>query len=138
MDAVMLGSQHLTKSKTNGFTLIEMMITVALLSIVVVIALPSYQGTVRKANRASAQSFLLEAADREQHLFITSRRYADTIAKLGLTVPKKVSDYYEIVITLEAGPPAGFLITANPIGSQTDDGPLSIDRSGKKLPANKW
>lgn len=138
MDAVVPGSQHTTESKANGFTLIEMMIAVTMLAIVVAIALPSYQGSVRKAHRASAQSFLLEAADREQHLFITSRRYADTVEKLGLTIPKKVSDYYEIVIKLQAGPPAGFLITANPIGSQTDDGPLSIDRSGQKLPVDKW
>ncbi len=124
--------------RTSGFTLVELMITVVLISIVVGIALPSYQNSVRKAHRASAQSFLLEVANREQQLFTTSRRYADTVAKLGLTVPDKVSPYYEITIALDAGPPADFVITATPIGSQVDDGKLSIDRSGQKLPTDKW
>ncbi len=123
---------------TTGFTLIELMITVALVAIIATIALPSYQDSVRKSRRATAQGFLLEVADREQQLFINSRRYADTVAKLGLTVPDKVSKYYEISITLDAGPPAGYLVTARAIGAQSADGDLSIDRSGNKLPVDKW
>lgn len=121
-----------------GFTLIEMMITVVLVSVLAAIALPTFENSVRKSRRASAQSFLLEVADREQQVFINSRRYADTVAKLGLTVPDKVAKYYQISIALDAGPPANFVVTAKATGGQAKDGDLSIDRSGNKLPTDKW
>lgn len=124
--------------RSAGFTLIEIMIVVVVVSILASIALPSYQDSVRKSRRSSAQSFLLEVAQKQQQKFSSSRRFSSDLAGLGLKTPDVVSKYYEIEITLQPGPPAGFLITAKPLPGQDKDGPLSIDRAGKRLPADKW
>ena len=60
----------------RGFTLIEVLITVALIAILAAIALPVYQDQVRKSRRSSAQGVLLNVANREQQLFLDSRQLA--------------------------------------------------------------
>ena len=56
----------MSRNRVRGFTLIELMIAVAIIGILVAVAYPSYQGQVRKANRAAAQQFMLDVAMREQ------------------------------------------------------------------------
>lgn len=125
---------------SRGFSLIELMIAVAIISILASIALPSYQSSVRKARRGEMQGFLLEAAQREQQWFIDNRRFASSLADLGLSLPDDLTSHYELTVTVEAGPPPNFILTATPISTsnQAVDGPLSIDRSGHKTPAEKW
>jgi type IV pilus assembly protein PilE len=51
-----------------------------------------------------------------------------------------VSKYYTITIQADDGPPPRFTITATPVAGtgQADDGTLTIDQAGTKLPADKW
>ncbi len=128
----------------RGFTLIELMIAVAIVGILAMIALPSYQHAVRKGNRGDAQAFMLDVAQREQQIFMDSRRYraaADNAAfpaALNLTVPQRIATYYEFSVSLAAGPPPSYTITATPKGGQALDGALTMDSLGRKTPAEKW
>ena len=61
------------KSQTRGFTLIELMIAVAILGIIAAIAYPSYLDQVRKSKRSDAQSALLQAANRQERFLNESR-----------------------------------------------------------------
>jgi type IV pilus assembly protein PilE len=66
-------------NKEHGFTLIEMLIVVAILGIIVAIGYPSYQEQVRKSRRAEGMGELLEMADRME------RRYSDVGTYAGIT-----------------------------------------------------
>jgi len=65
------------QSHSMGFTLIEMMIVVALIAIIATIALPSFIDSVRKARRADAQQGLMEAAHALENYYARNAGYPD-------------------------------------------------------------
>jgi type IV pilus assembly protein PilE len=63
------------KARARGFTLIEMMITVAIIGILASIAYPAYQDYVRRAARADAKAVLMETAQFMERHFTTNNAY---------------------------------------------------------------
>jgi type IV pilus assembly protein PilE len=123
-----------------GFTLVELMVTVAIVGILASVAYPSYVKYIVKSNRAAAQSHLMDIAQQQPQYLIDNRAYAGSVSDLHLTTPDKVSSVYTITITPSAGPPPSYTVTASPIagGAQADDEDLTITSSGAKTPAAKW
>jgi type IV pilus assembly protein PilE len=122
-----------------GFTLIEMLIVLAVVAILAAIALPSYQAQIRKGHRAAAQSYMMDLAQREAQYLLDARAYASTAAALGYTAtPADVARYYTIGIAAPVVSPPAFTITATAIGAQVADGNLTIDNQGTKTPSGKW
>ena len=74
----------------KGFTLIELMITVAILGIIVAVAFPSYQQHIVKGNRAAAQAFMMEVVDRQKQYLLDARAYAPDLATLKVTAPANI------------------------------------------------
>jgi prepilin-type N-terminal cleavage/methylation domain-containing protein len=58
-----------------GFTLIELMITVAVVAILATVAVPSYTQYVVRANRSAVQRFMLDVANREEQFMLDARQY---------------------------------------------------------------
>ena len=127
-------------NKTNGFTLIELMITVAIISILATVAYPSYQQYMQRSSRSAAQSQMMEIANKQQQYFLANRAYADkdTLEEGGYSLPSDVSKKYTYNIVLDDGPPPTYVINFVAIGSQADDGNLSLSSEGVKTPADKW
>lgn len=93
------------KIRIHGFTLIELMIAVAVVAILAAIAYPSYIDHVRKARRADAKAALTEAAQKLEAYYARSASYTEDMTKLGYgesgwnRVPTTASNeqrYYEI------------------------------------------
>lgn len=124
----------------QGFTLIELVIVVAIVGILAAIALPSYREYVVRGNRAAAQATMMEIANREQEYFLANRSYASkaTLEANGYALPADVSRNYSYGITLDAGPPVGFTINFTAEGGQESDGDLSLTSAGIKSPSSKW
>ena len=68
----------------NGFTLIELMVAVAIVGILSAIAYPSYQQYVLKTHRAEASKLLLTAANIQERQLADHGRYTDNVAVLGV------------------------------------------------------
>ncbi len=120
--------------RNSGFTLIELMITVAIVAILAAIAYPSYKQYVIRANRSEAQAYLMDLSQRQQQYLMDARAYADSVTTLGVSQPGRVANNYTITITVGSGLPPSFTITATPKSGtvQSSDGTLSINQAGTK------
>jgi len=136
-----------TCRRAAGFTLVELMIAVAVVAILTSIALPSYALYVKKSRRGEAESALMDIAQREQQYLLDARAYAPDTATLGTTVPADVTAYYTIQICQTAvpcavpgGTPPTFAVIATPIAgtAQAGDYTLTLDHTGAKGPAGVW
>src|SRR3546814_2964946 len=65
----------------KGFTLIELVVAMAIVAILATIALASYQYAIVKSRRGSAKAFLMDAITREQQYLLDARAYAATIGR---------------------------------------------------------
>jgi type IV pilus assembly protein PilE len=126
--------------KSHGFTLLELMITVAVIGILAAIGYPSYLDQIRKARRAEAQSLLMNIAARQQQMLLDTRSYAATVSALNITVPGTVQQTYGVAISVGTAAVPSFTATATPSGSQAADkcGAMSINQTGTKSPSSCW
>ena len=124
----------------KGFTLIELMIVVAVVAIIAAIALPQYQQYVVRGNRAAAEAFMMDVANREKQYLLDARIYAPDLATLTMTTPANVAKNYTITISAPAATPPSYTITATavPGSKQANDGNLTLDELGNKGPSGKW
>jgi type IV pilus assembly protein PilE len=122
----------------KGFTLIELMITVAVVAILGSIAMASYTSQIQKSRRTDARSAVMDLAGREEKLFSTVNAYSGTASDLGYgggAFPITIgSGYYSVNIAVP-NPPISFVVTATAIGSQAQDtkcATLSVDQLGSQ------
>lgn len=118
-------------SASKGFTLLELVIAVAIIGILASIAYPSYQKYVLRSKRTAAQAEMMNIANLQQQYFLANRSYADKTS-LGYAVSAEVASNYVDSIQLDNGPPPGFTITFTAKGAQAVDGNLSLTSSGEK------
>lgn len=125
------GSKNTAPQKLAGFTLIELMIVVAIVAILAAIAIPAYQKQILQSRRTSAKTALFDLAGREEKFYATNNYYPATLGSVGYTildgsgdlqVPNNSNeDYYSVSIALGTPTATGYTAKATPVGSQSAD-----------------
>ena len=124
----------------RGFTLIELMVVVAIIAIIAAFAMPSYLRYGFRARRVDGQELLLRVANAQERYYATHNQYG-SLDQLGYTtVASRLSEkgFYRLDIELlaDTGPAMGFTATAVvvPGGLQRKDDckNLEIDDAGRK------
>ncbi len=124
----------------DGFTLIELMITIVIIGILAGIALPAYQNSVRKSHRSAAQAEMLDIANREQQYLLANRSYTATLSNLGYSVPTEVAARYTCTVSVTSTGLPTFTVSCAPTSLQSASGfsTLTLDSTGAKAPAGEW
>jgi len=120
---------------TKGFTLIEILITVAIIGILLTVAYPSYINYVTKTHRTDGQVALMDLASRMERFYIDSNHTYEGASFATLkTSNASPRGFYNLAITNLSD--TTFLLTATPTGTQaTNDklcSSLTIDQAGQK------
>jgi len=118
--------------KSKGFTLIELMIVVAILGILATLAYPNYTGYLQRGARAEAMTLLLDAANKQEQYFVDNREYASALADIG--VPSTSGNgYFTLSVVVANG---GYTLTATaasgPVRGDTVCTTLSLNNLGIK------
>ncbi len=126
-----------------GFTLIELMIAVAIIGILMRLAYPAYTNSVKKSRRADAKTALLDVAQREERWMATANVYSTSAPELGynagttitaaapMNVLSGSTAFYQVSVS--APTTTSFIATATRIGAQTADtqcGDMTLTNTG--------
>ncbi|WP_454912819.1 type IV pilin protein [Variovorax gossypii] len=130
------------RNAEKGFTLIELMITVAVIGILAAIAYPSYTEYGFRSRRVEAQNLLNDAAARQERWKAQNGKYAASADLAKLKLPNgntSENGYYTLTLTQASdGSDGGYAFKAARAGVQTADrkcGDFTLDATGKKAMA---
>lgn len=138
------------KPRLRGFTLIELMITIVVVSILASIAVPAYTRQIRKSRRTEARTALLELASREERYLAVNNAYTNSATNLGYSAFGVAigSGYYTVAVGAGSGSLTGsgtaaptFSTTATPVTGMGQDldsdcHSFTVDSTGKQSSLN--
>jgi type IV pilus assembly protein PilE len=123
---------HRARVRDNGFTLVELVVTMVIAAMLAAIAIPAYSNYVRKAHRVEAKNAVLNIASLEERWFSTNNSYTDVPSNLGYTGTAGASfnvgsSYYTVAVTKHDATSSTdlstYTITATVSGNQVKDTP---------------
>ncbi|MEE2731112.1 MAG: type IV pilin protein [Pseudomonadota bacterium] len=130
--------------RNQGFTLVELMIVVAIVGVIMAVALPAYNSHVQKTRRSDARTALQEAAARQERIYTESNTYTADLTRLLTNADGQSSPegYYDISVALSCSRTVSntsysscFTLTATAKGLQADDSEcatLTLTHAGVK------
>lgn len=129
---------QINASRLRGFTLIELMIVVAIIGLLATIALPAYQDSVRKSRRADAKASLSQLAQFMERNFSLAQRYDKDGAGNAIVLPftespaEGTNKYYDL--TLSSVAQNTYTLQAAPKNAQQNDrcATLTLTNAGVK------
>ena len=118
------------RKQNRGFTLIELMIVVAIIGILAGVGYPAYTDAVKKGNRADGINSLLKLAGMMEEYYMNNDTYAN--ATIGNTIGSTSSSDGLYTLSISQKEDFYYMIKAAPVNSDPDCGNLFLDSTGKK------
>ncbi|AVS78597.1 prepilin-type cleavage/methylation domain-containing protein [Paracidovorax avenae] len=126
-----------TKTNQRGFTLIELMITVAVVGILAAIAYPSYREYVSKSRRAEAKTILLSAQQWMERFYSENYRYDKNSAGVAVTDASQFPAYFSVSPVPGQGSPVYDVSVVVTDGVRDTYSLKAVRRSGSVMASDK-
>lgn len=138
------------RAEHNGFTLVELLIAMAVVGILATLVYPSYRDYIVRSSRVAAQGELLELSAVQEKIFLNSNAYSASVTALydgtaagglGKTSGKTDDRRYTISISAPSAQSYTLIATPDPATPQASDGTFSLSSTGARScgpPAPSW
>jgi len=127
----------MSRHPQNGFSLIELMVVVAIIALLAAVAYPSYQESITKTRRADGMALLTNIVNAEERYFTQNSTYTTDLTDLGYPTATNVESkdgFYKATASICTG--ATITTCVNVVGTgqgpQASDGTLGLDTRGTK------
>jgi type IV pilus assembly protein PilE len=131
-------------NKLKGFTLVELLITVAIVALLAAYAIPNYRQYVVQSKRVQAHNKLLEIAGMYEKFYANTNRYPTNVSGGGnaLDLDASYLQWKDYAITAQNTANGGWRIVATAVAEQSDDDPdcqtIAFNNLQQKTPAGCW
>jgi len=121
-----------SSSDQKGFSLIELMIVVAIVAILGAVAYPSYMDSITDARRTDAQAVLMEAAQYMERFYTENNRYDEDTGGTAVALPAQLAEsprdsgakFYDLAV--QTSTRSTYTLRATPKNAQAGDGFLEL------------
>lgn len=134
----------MNRSRSAGFTLVELMVVVVITAILASIAVPAYNSSIRKSRRTEAKTAIMDLAAREERYFATQQMYTTSPSALAYgsgAWPISTGTYY-VISSVSSSPatattPGGYTLQVTPASGSpqlqdTSCQTFQVDQTGKQ------
>jgi len=130
-------------TQSRGFTLVELMVAVAVLGVIVAVAYPAYIDFLERSRRAEAQEALQNVATLQEQFYTNNKGYSGSLSDLDVSTTTE-NAYYQLSLSTASsidGSAQTYTISASAQGAQasdTDCAAIHLDSNGNQSPPECW
>jgi type IV pilus assembly protein PilE len=123
-------------TRNRGFTLVELMITLAIIAIISTFAIPAYTNHIQKSRRVDAQGALMQFANTMERYYAQNNTYVGAAVGSSGIFPAQVpldgsKKYYDLSIS--GATATAYTLIATPREGQAGNGRLTVDATGTRV-----
>lgn len=128
--------------KTSGFSLVELMVSVAIIGIISAVAYPSYVDYIAESTRSDGLGAVMRVANLQEQFYLDNRQYTADMTQLNLGADPFVTEQGDYSVDTTVAADGSMTVIASALGTQatrdSECNVMKLTSEGVKSPAECW